>query len=261
MRSFFTCVFVLFFLNVHSKDQLVILEWKFKGIETGYNHLNRSKVTVDGVTLPVSASCHQSDWGTYQLTLSKTTHRIRLMNEAFCGGKWVEHTFENEFSINAVCEFEINAKKVSKVQIEFDLNGSTISIVQFDRNGNVLLKKNPEFKGRHVPMEINWRFIHVENGYDHTSRMQVFVDDIEYGTSVQSLESEGGQFNLKIPKGTHRIRIVNQSFLNGVWQDHTIVNNFSVEAVYEKSVEVKKTVRVTLVIDLNNEESVNKWEP
>ncbi len=260
LRIFFTCVFVLFFLNAYSKDRLVILEWKFKGIETGYDHLNRSKITVDGVALPVSSSCHQSDWGTYSLTLSKTKHQIRLVNEAFCGGKWVEHTFENEFSINAVCEFEINAKKVSKVQIEFDLNGSTVSIVQFDQNGNVLLKKIPEFKGKHVPMEINWRFIHVENGYDHASRMQVFVDDIEYGTSTQSLESEGGLFILKIPKGTHRIRIVNQSYLNGVWQDHTIVNNFSIEAVYEKKLEVKKNIRVTLVIDLNNEQTVNEWE-
>lgn len=260
LRNFVTCVFVLFFLNAYSKDQLVILEWKFKGIETGYDHLNRSKISVDGVILPVSASFHQSEWGTYQLTLSKTTHQIRLVNEAFYGGKWAEHTFENEFSINAVCEFEINAKKVSKVQIEFDLNGSTISIIQFDQDGRVLLKKLPEFKGKHYPMEIDWRFIHVENGYDHTSRMQVFVDDVEYGTSVQSLESEGGLFTLEIPKGTHRVRIVNQSFLNGVWQDHTIVNNFSVEAVYEKILEVKKAIRVTLVIDLNNEETVNKWE-
>lgn len=215
---------------------------------------------VDGEALPVSASCHQSDWGTYQLKLSKTTHQIRLVNEAFYEGKWVEHTFENGFSINAVCEFDLNVKKVSKVQIEFDLNGSAVSVVQFDRNGSVLQKKVPEFKGKHVPMEINWRFIHVETGYNHTSRIQVFVDDMEYGTSAQSLESEGGLFILKIPKGAHRVRIVNQSFLNGVWQDHTIVNNFSVEAVYEKSLEIKKTVRVTLVIDLNNEETVNEWE-
>ena len=52
---------------------------------------------------------------------------------------------------------------------------------------------------------------------------------------------------------------VNQSFVNGVWQDHTILNNFSVEAVYEKKVEIRKVVEIVLIIDLNNEQTVNEW--
>lgn len=255
-----TCVFVMLFLNAYSKDQLVILEWKFKGIEEGYNHLNRCKVTVDGVLLPVSNSCRQSDWGSYPLKLSKSTHTIQVVNEAYYKGKWVEHTFENQFSINAICEFEVDAKEVSKVQIEFDLNGSEVSIIQFDKDGGEWKEKKATFKGKHYPMEINWRFTNVESGYNHVSRMQVFVDDLEYGTSEQSVESIGGVFVLKVPKGMHRIRIVNQSFIDGAWQDHTIVNNYSVEAVYEKPVEVKKAIRVTLLIDLNDEQTVNQWE-
>jgi hypothetical protein len=255
-----TCVFVMLFLNAYSKGQLVVLEWKFKGIELGYDHLNRSKVIVDGVILPVSDSCRQSNWGTYFLKLSKTRHKIKFVNEAYYQGKWIEHTFENEFSINAICEFEINAKEVSKVQIEFDLNGSEVSVLQFDLKGNELIKKNTEFKGKHFPMNISWRFINVEKGYDHPSRMLVFVDDVEVGTSPQTVESSGGTFGVKIPKGQHRIRIVNQSFVKGAWQNHTIVNNYSVEAVYEKFVAVKKALKVTLVIDLNNERTVNEWE-
>ncbi|MNH44446.1 hypothetical protein D3C79_1066120 [compost metagenome] len=65
---------------------------------------------------------------------------------------------------------------------------------------------------------------------------------------------------MKVPKGEHRIRIVNQSLLEGEWQDHTIVNNYSVEAIYEKALEIKKAIKVTLVIDLNNEYTVNAWE-
>lgn len=256
-----TCVLVLFSLNAYSKHRLVVLEWTFQGIETGYDHLNRIKVMVDGVAFPVSDSCRQSNWGKYSLSLSKTTHKISLVNEAYCRGKWVEHTFENEFSINAVCEFEINARNVSKVRIEFDLNKSDVSVVKFDLNGNELTKKIPEFKGKHYPMEVSWRFIHIEKGYDHLSRMLVYVDDVEYGVSPQAAESIGGTFEVKIPRGQHRIRIVNQSFVKGVWQDHTIVNNYSVEAVYEKSVEVKRGLKVTLVIDLNNEQTVNEWEP
>lgn len=259
VNCFLTCVFVLFFLNAHSKEQLVILEWKFKGIEEGYDHLNRCKIVVDGEERPVSKSCHQSDWGNYSMKLSRTTHEIKVINEAYYEDRWVEHTFENGFSINAICEFELNAREVSKVQIEFDLNGAEVSIIRFDSNGMELTRKKT-FKGKHYPMKVDWRFIHVEQGYDHVSRMLVYVDDIEYGISPQSVESKGGIFTVKIPKGSHRIRIVNQSYLNGVWQDHTIVNNYSVEAVYEKALEIKKSVRVTLVIDLNDEHTVNTWE-
>lgn len=260
MNNLLTCVIVLLSLNAHSKDRLVVLEWKFKGIETGYDHLNRNKVVMDGIVLPVSDSCRQSNWGKYSLSLSKGVHKIRLINEAYCKGKWVEHTFENEFSINAVCEFEVNAKEVSKVRIEFDLDKSDVSVVQFDLTGNELRNKIPKFKGKHYPIQISWQFSNIEEGYDHPSRMLVFVDDVEVGVSPQALESTGGVFGVKIPKGQHRIRIVNQSFIKGIWQDHTIVNNYSVDAVYERSVEVKKGLKVTLVIDLNNEHTVNRWE-
>lgn len=251
---------MLLFLNAHSKQQLVILEWKFKGIEEGYDHLNRSRICIDGQEISVSNSSRQSEWGSCQVKLSRKTHQFKLVNEAYYGGRWVEHTFENGFSINAVCEFELSAKEVSRVQIEFDLNESKISVVHFDLNGIELAKKKVVFKGKHYPIEINWKFIHVEQGYDHPSRMLVFVDDIEYGISPQSVESTGGIFTVKIPRGEHRIRIVNQSFLNGVWQDHTILNNYSVEAVYERPLEIKKRIRVTLVIDLNDEQTVNEWE-
>ena len=90
--------------------------------------------------------------------------------------------------------------------------------------------------------------------------MLVFVDDVKVGVSPHTVESSGSTFGVKIPKGQHRIRIVNQSFVKDVWQDHTIVNNYSVDAVYERSMEVKKGLKVTLVIDLNNEHTVNKWE-
>lgn len=252
---------MLLFLNVHSKDQLVILEWKFNGIEQGYDHLNRSKLIVDGEIMPVSKSFHQSEWGNYRLSLSKNVnHRIQLINEAYYNGCWVEHTFENDFSINARCEFEVNPKEVSKVQVEFNLDGAEVSIIRFDKQGIDLSKKRVLLKGKHYTMTVQWKFTNVEEGYDHRSRMLVFVDELEYGASGESIESAGGAFELLIPKGQHRIRIVNQSFVDSKWQDHTILNNYSVEAVYEKSIEIKKAIQVTLLIDLNGEKTVNDWE-
>lgn len=260
MNYILSCVFVLLFLNAHSKDRLVILEWQFKGIEEGYNHLNRCKVFVDGKEMPLSDTCLQSNWGFFQLRLSPKEHRIQVVNEAYYSGKWIEHTFENGFSMNAACEFSLNVKEVHRVQIQFDLDNATTSIVQFDLKGKVWLEKPERFKGKHDSLVVSWKFNNIEEGYDHLSRMRVFVDGIEYGTSPESPESVGGEFTISIPRGLHQIRIVNQALIDGNWQDHTIVNDYSVDAVYEKEIEIKKSVRVHLIIDLDNEHTVNQWE-
>jgi hypothetical protein len=259
VNYFLTCVFVLLFLNAHSKDQRVILEWKFNGIEEGYDHLNRSKVTVDGKELPVSKSCHQSEWGSYELLLSKSIHKIKLINEAYCKGKWIEHTFENEFSVDAMCEFDLNGKEISKVQIVFDLNSKPTSIIQFDKKGLEIKPKQIAFKGKHLPLDIDWKFINIEPGFDHLSRFCIYVDDVKLFTSNESLESVGGKFKVMIPKGDHRIRIVSECLRNSIWQEHSILNDFSVDVILEERVMISKTQSLKWIIDLNNEQTLVQW--
>jgi len=259
LNSFLTCVFVLLFLNAHSKEHLVILEWKFNGIETGYDHLNRSKIYIDGKELRVSNSVHQSEWGSYQLNLTKSTHKIKLVNEAFYEGKWKEHTFENEFSINAICEFDLNAKGISKVQIVFDLNSKPTSITFFDKKG-LEIKPNPiVFKGKFLLLSIDWKFINIEPGFDHLSRFCIYVDDVKLFTSTEFSESTGGLFEVMIPKGEHQIRIVGECLRNSTWQEHTILNDFSVDVVLEQKLLVSKPQKLKWVIDLNNEATVVHW--
>lgn len=250
----------MFFPNAYSWGRSVTLEWKFTGIEEGYDHQNRCRLFVDGEELPVSKSCKQSEWGVYPITLSRKIHQVKLVNEAFYKGKWVEHTFANGFSINAVCEFELNTAEVARMTIAFDLNKKGVLLTRFDSEGNNLAEKTTLLRGKHYPMSIDWKFIHVEKGYDHRSRMVVYVDDLLYGISPESIESAGAVYEFRVPKGEHLVRIVSQAFVNGMWQDHTILNNFSVEAVYERKIDIRKEIRVKLVIDLNNEQTVNEWQ-
>lgn len=259
MNYILTCVFALFFLNVHSKDYRVTLEWKFEGIETGYDHMNRSKIYVDGTELPISNSCHQSEWGSYELLLSKSNHKIKLINEAYCKGKWIEHTFENEFSMDAVCVFDLNGKEVSKVQIVFDLNSKPTSIARFDKKGLEIKSKAIVFKGKHLPLTIDWAFVNIEPGFDHLSRFCVYVDNVKLFTSNESFESAGGLFHVMVPKGQHQIRIVSECLRNSIWQEHIILNDFSVDAVLEQKVTISKAQTLKWIIDLNNELTEVRW--
>ena len=259
-----SCLLLLFALLVfpktYARERTVVLEWKFAGIEEGYDHLNRCRIFVDDIELPVSGECKESEPGTYSLRLSSKAHRVWLVNEAYYEGNWMEHTFKNGFSMDAVCEFTLDAKEVAKVQVLFDLDHAGVSVTRFDSKGREYAGKPVVFKGKHYPLMVSWKFVNVEKGYDHSSRMKVSVDGVELGTSPQSVESKGGFFVVRIPKGKHVVRIVNQALFNGKWQDHSIVNNYSVEAIYEKALEIRKEVKVTLVIDLNHEHTVNTWE-
>jgi hypothetical protein len=250
---------MLLFLNAYSKEQLVILEWKFNGIEEGYDHLNRSKISIDGKELPISKSYHQSEWGSYQLILTKSAHTIKLVNEAFCEGRWKEHTFENEFSMNAICEFDLNGKGISKVQIVFDLNSKLIPITRFNKKGLEIKPKPLVLKGKHFSLAIDWKFINIEPGFDHLSRFCIYVDDVKVFTSNESLESTGGLFEVMLPKGEHQIRIVSECLRNSTWQEHTILNDFSVDVILEQKSLVSKSQKLKWIIDLNNELTVVDW--
>jgi hypothetical protein len=248
-----------FTTSVFSKDKTVVVEWKFTGIAEGYDHLNRNKVFVDGAGQAVSKEVHQSEWGKYTLSLAKGIHHVKLVNEAYYDGKWQEHTFENEFSVNAIYECELDAAEVGKIQLVFDLDGKPILVTQFDRSGSEIKPQQIAFKGKHYPLSLEWEFINIEKDYDHLSRISVYVDDVKVIVSPESLESAGGVFETMLPKGEHRIRIVSECKVDSDWKEHTILNNYSVDAVIERKVSVSNPQKVKWVIDLNNEATIIEW--
>ncbi|AEA42613.1 hypothetical protein [Fluviicola taffensis] len=246
--------------SVYSKDKTVLVEWKFNGIASGFDHLNRLKVFIDGIDQPISEEVLQSNLGKYELKISKGIHKIQLINEAFYNGKWQDHTFKNEFSMDAICEFELNADEVGKVRVVFDLDGKPTLLTQFDKKGQLIQPKLIGFKGKHVPLIIDWKFINIESGYDHLSRICIYVDDVKFATSIESLESVGGVFEVMIPKGEHYIRIVSECKGKSGWQEHTIVNDYSTDALLDQKIKVLKAQKLKWIIDLNNEQTVIDWE-
>ena len=62
-----------------------------------------------------------------------------------------------------------------------------------------------------------------------------------------------------VPDGAHDIKVVNQAYYEGSWEDHTKSNNYSVDCLYEKTVKFgKKTRKLTLLFDINKEETISK---
>ncbi len=101
------------------------LSWSFKGIEPGYDHLNKMIVKVDGVPVAESKPTNQSVPGSLDIPVSRGEHAIEVMGWAFYEGKWEEHTTGNNYSINCSYSGTHKIKKRHNLILVFDLDSGT----------------------------------------------------------------------------------------------------------------------------------------
>lgn len=104
-----------------------------------------------------------------------------------------------------------------------------------------------------VKITVKYSFKGIEEGYDHDTRTEVYIDDELKGTSTVKKESQANSVSVSTSKGKHTIRIVNQALYDGVWEDHTIANNYSIDCLYEADITVKKSLTIQLLFDLDGQ--------
>ena len=68
------------------------------------------------------------------------------------------------------------------------------------------------------------------------------------------LESVKNKLVVAVDKGKHQVRIVNYAEYEGNWEEHSVENGYSVDAIYEDSIVFKKKARkVSLTFDITAE--------
>ncbi|MBK7408329.1 MAG: hypothetical protein IPL49_16530 [Saprospirales bacterium] len=110
-------------------------------------------------------------------------------------------------------------------------------------------------------LTVNYKFANVEVGYDHDSKTQVLIDGEVAGESGVAGQTEGGSLTVTVPIGTHQLKIVNWALYEGNWEEHTIENDYSIDAIYETSHKFKKPEKLFLLFDLDNEMVVSWKKP
>ncbi len=106
---------------------------------------------------------------------------------------------------------------------------------------------------KEIKITVKYSFKGIEEGYDHDTRTELYIDDELAATSTVKKESKPNSVTAVITKGKHNIRIVNQALYEGTWEDHTIANNYSIDCLYEAEINVKKTLTIQLLFDLDSE--------
>lgn len=101
-------------------------------------------------------------------------------------------------------------------------------------------------------LTIAWSFLNIVEGYDHDTKCTVFIDGEEIKTSSVTKESVPNSITIKVKKGKHDVKIMNYASYEGKWEEHTIVNEYSIDCSYEKNMEINKKTTITLVFDIDS---------
>lgn len=106
---------------------------------------------------------------------------------------------------------------------------------------------------QNVSLTVNFKFMNVEPGYDHTTKCIVYVDGEVMGESSEAAQTKANAVTVSVPSGTHDLKVVNMALYNGTWEEHTIDNDYSVDCVFEETHNFKKNEKLFLVFDLDSE--------
>lgn len=97
----------------------------------------------------------------------------------------------------------------------------------------LIIHAGVSFAGSNVKITFKYKCTNIVQGYDHLSRLKVYVDDKIAGTSSEKLESQENTVTVEVTKGKHSIRAVLESQYEGTWEEHTIANTYSIDCLYE----------------------------
>ncbi len=111
-----------------------------------------------------------------------------------------------------------------------------------------------------VTLTINYSSVGTNKGYDHISKMIVFVDGINKGQSTEQKQSIPNSVTVKIPSGSHTIEAKFYAKQGNVWEERTEKNNYSFNCIYTKTIYFDKNTTIALTFDFINNR-INVKEP
>ncbi len=101
-------------------------------------------------------------------------------------------------------------------------------------------------------LTVRYSFANIEEGYDHLTKTEVYLDGNLAGTSTIRNQSEENVVICEITRGMHHVRIINYAYYEGVWEEHTLDNSYSIDCKYESEVNLKKkNNKITLLFDID----------
>ena len=103
---------------------------------------------------------------------------------------------------------------------------------------------------------VNASYTGILDGYDHINKTLVYIDGVQVGETSEELQSKPNSCTVTAERGKHSIRIINMAKYEGTWEEHTIANEYSIDALYEGEFKLKKEISINLVFDITEEKTI-----
>lgn len=117
----------------------------------------------------------------------------------------------------------------------------------------LLINTALEAKGSKVKtLTIKISFKGVEEGYDHLTKSDIYIDGNLVGSTVEHKETRSISKTIEVPNGKFDLKIVNFAYYEANWEEHTIENSYSIDCVVDDSFTVGKKKNLVIVFDLDD---------
>lgn len=100
-------------------------------------------------------------------------------------------------------------------------------------------------------LKIDYSFSNLKEGFDHLSKMIVYIDGVVADTSSKKYESELNSIEIPIARGIHNLRTINLAYYQGTWEEHTKANNYNIDCSYETTISIDSDKEMKLLFDLD----------
>lgn len=107
--------------------------------------------------------------------------------------------------------------------------------------------------GQDCKLMVNIQFLSIEEGYDHVTKDELFIDGKSVHITEERKESKPVMVKLNVPRGKHTFRIENWVLYEGTWERKTLENNYSIDGFGEIECNFGKKGKISVVYDLSGE--------
>lgn len=112
------------------------------------------------------------------------------------------------------------------------------------------------FAQKPCKLKVNYKFDNIQEGYDHKTKTQVYVDGKLIGESNEHLQSKPTTISLKAEKGGHEVRVVTMTYYEGKWEERSIANGYSTEGQFTQRMNLGKKKTINITFDLNQPDPI-----
>ncbi len=101
-------------------------------------------------------------------------------------------------------------------------------------------------------LTVSWVFCNIVEGYDHDSKCIIFIDGEQVGESSVAKESQKNSITITTTPGSHNVKVMNYALYEGEWEEHTVANEYSIDASYDNSMTIKPKSMLSLLFDIDS---------